>query len=223
MFITNVAENIWSNWPIALYISRIAAAVISIVVHSLAHAGVAAAFGDDSPREANRLTLDPRRHVEGMTIFMAFFFGLGWERTMPIRPHRMRSSAKLGAFLAVVAGPLATLGLMLLGLAWLNALGTGPRFPSTELPNLAEFLTVFIRFNIGVLLINLLPIYPMDMYGLFRYILPHKAASGWQISARLGTYSLLAGFAALVFIPNPYYYQAIVPQILALLDAVLAW
>lgn len=223
MFIINFAENAWASWPIALYISRLLAAVLSLTVHELAHAGAATALGDDSAREDGRLTLDPRRHVEGMSLFMAFFFGLSWGRTTPIRPHRMHVKDGTGAALAIIAGPLATIGLLLLSLAWLNALETGPAYATTGFPTIAEFVTVLVRFNLGLLLINLLPIHPFDLYQLLRLGTARKAGNSWQIGAPTGTYLLIGAFAVLVFIPNPFYYSVLVPELLSVLDVVLGW
>ncbi len=223
MFIINFAENAWANWPIALYISRIAAAVISLTIHELAHAGAATALGDDSARDEGRLTLNPAKHIEGMGLFMAFFFGISWGRTTPIRPHQMRVKDGLGATLAILAGPLATLGLLLLGLAWLNALGTGPQYPRVGFPTLAEFVTVLIRFNLGLLLINLLPIHPFDLHQLIRLGAPRQLASDLQVATPTGTFVLIGAFCFIVLLPNSFWNETVVPQLQATLDVVLRW
>src|SRR5919109_1285693 len=95
-----------TDFPWMLYLTRLILLVPIFTLHELAHALTATALGDPTPREAGRLTLDPRRHLEHIGMLVALGLGLGWSRPVPIHPHRMRVPSALGGALTVLAGPL---------------------------------------------------------------------------------------------------------------------
>jgi len=215
-------ETILDAVPTALYLSRLGALFISLTVHGLAHAAVALALGDNTAREEGYLTLNPFQHTPGISVILGVFVGIGWSKYTPVRPHRARVREKLAAFLITIVGPLSNLGLMFGVLALVNALG-GPLYPGSGLPTLREFLTVMVRCNLGVVLINLLPLYPLDMYTLIRYLLPARPAWGWQMGGGRSTYVLAGLIAVVILLPSSTFLTYIMPIVRQINQLVLGW
>lgn len=198
---------------LALWLARLLVALVSFTVHELAHGLAALALGDSSPREAGRLTLNPFRHTEWFGLLAAVLLGIGWSRPAPVRPHRMATGDRLGGLLAVMAGPLASLGLMFAGIGLLDALAPGPQQPAGLL------LGVLVRFNLMVVLLNLLPLYPLDGYRAVRFLLPLAASARWERASGWTTGVLGAGLALLVALPNSVVATHLLPLVNAVLSA----
>jgi Zn-dependent protease len=86
--------------------------VFSVVLHEVAHARVARAFGDRTAEEQGRLTLNPLRHVDPVMSLLvplavlwasngAYAFGAA--RPVPVNPARLRTPG--AAILVAAAGP----------------------------------------------------------------------------------------------------------------------
>lgn len=221
--LADIFRTLWSNIPAGLWLARLAVALVSFSAHELAHTLAALALGDPTARENGRLTLNPFKHVEWIGLLTGVFIGLGWSRPSPIRPHRMRVADRLGGLLAVLAGPLANLGLLLVGLRLLDGLALEPAPVIGGLPSLGGLLTVLVRFNLGLVLLNLLPLFPLDAYAAVRFLLPLRASAWWERMSGWTTSLLGAGFALLVMLPAPLVSARLNPFIHRLLAVLLGW
>jgi Zn-dependent protease len=138
------------------------ALVVGIVAHELAHAAVAVARGDQTPRVDGRLSLNPRDQLDPLGTIAAFFIYFGWGRPMRLNPYRMRSP--LDPVLVWLAGPVASLLLAILlsfPIKW--ALITGA--VSVDSP---VFQLLLVAFYVNVLLavVNILPLPGLDGYNI---------------------------------------------------------
>lgn len=144
------------------FISVVLTVVVSVTLHELGHVFAAIQQGDETPRLAGRVTLDPLAHMGGFSIAMLFLAGIAWGQT-PVDPTRFRS--RWGDAIVSFAGPAVNLLLALLGL---TALGLWLRFdPSVAraegvTANFVTFLEIFGTWNIVLLLFNLIPLPPLD-------------------------------------------------------------
>ncbi|MBW3593218.1 MAG: site-2 protease family protein, partial [Actinobacteria bacterium] len=81
-----------------------------LTLHELAHAYVATRFGDPTPREQGRLTLNPIPHVDPLgtiTFVITYFltpFLFGWAKPVEVQPHSFRRPKQHMAIVAA-AGP----------------------------------------------------------------------------------------------------------------------
>ena len=134
--------------------------VVSVTLHELGHAVAAIRQGDDTPRLAGRLTLDPMKHMGPMSIVILLVAGIAWGST-PVNPAKFRS--RYGDAIVSLAGPAVTVGLALIGLTalglWMRA---APTVASPAVGNLRIFLLVFGTTNILLCVFNLLPVPPLD-------------------------------------------------------------
>lgn len=210
----DVLLTLWMRFPLALLTVRLAVLLVSFTLHELAHGLTATLLGDPTPRESGRLTLNPFPHLEGIGAITGLLFGFGWSRPTPIRPHRMRIPPRIGGPLAALAGPLTSIALALSGRAALQALGFDPRWPWGGWPTPADFLSVLMRFNLTLALLNALPLFPLDAFTVIRFALPLRAAAWWE-RASGWTAALLGLGVALMFLLPPPWLEALVGPLAA--------
>ncbi|MGR8950147.1 MAG: site-2 protease family protein [Gammaproteobacteria bacterium] len=177
-------------------------AVFAITVHEVAHGWVANRCGDSTALNQGRLSLNPLKHVDpvGTVLVPAllylssqmlgtppFFFG--WAKPVPINWRNLRRPRRDIALVAG-AGPGANL-LMLM--AWLACFHL---IKNTGIASgLLYMCFVGIMFNATIMLINLIPIPPLDGSRIVSSALPAKAAYMYN---RIEPFGLLV-LAALLF------------------------
>ena len=142
----------------ALYL--IPALLVGLIGHEFAHAAVAVARGDQTPRLDGRLSLNPSHHLDPLGTIAIFLIGFGWAKPVRINPARMRRP--LDAALVALAGPVANLVIAFL-LAIPIKLGflAGSFDPSSPL---WRVLQVGFTLNVVLAVFNLIPVPPLDGY-----------------------------------------------------------
>ncbi len=163
-----------------LIVLQIAALLFAVSFHESAHGLAALVFGDTTARDLGRISLNPLRHIDplGSVVVPALlaFAGapvFGWAKPVPIDLSRTREPRR--AHLVVsAAGPLSNL---LLALAFglvvlvLRDRVTGPLDASFGgFLLLLAFFSVLINVTLAVF--NLLPIPPLDGFGVVESLLP---------------------------------------------------
>lgn len=150
----------------------IPALLVGLIGHELAHALVAVARGDETPRLDGRLSLVPNHHLDPLGTIAVFFIGFGWAKPVRINPFRMRG--RLDPALVAVAGPLANL-LIAFILALPIKLGINAGVFDGGFP-LWRLLLVAFYLNVALAIFNLLPIPPLDGYNLAATLLRRRFA-----------------------------------------------
>src|ERR1035437_135579 len=92
----------------------IAILIMSIVIHEVSHGFMAEYFGDNTARNAGRLTLNPIKHLDlfGSILLPAVLvlshspFLFGWAKPVPYNPNNLRDR-KWGTIWVAAAGILA--------------------------------------------------------------------------------------------------------------------
>ncbi len=150
--------------------------IMSVVIHEVAHGFMAEAYGDDTARNAGRLTLNPIKHLDifGSIILPVLLFLskasflIGWAKPVPYNPDNL-SDRKWGTVAVASAGILANLFLAVL-------FGLIIRFSgSFNLP--AGFYTItstIVITNLALAIFNLVPIPPLDGSKILFSLLPRS-------------------------------------------------
>ncbi len=165
----------------------IAGFIVAISIHEFSHALAARSLGDPTAQQAGRLTLNPLRHLDpfgSLLLLLALFSGapgIGWGRPVPVDPRNLRYG-RVGMALVAAAGPFSNIVLALLAAIAIRLL-TGN---SAALPALGmDFIVTLILLNVGLCVFNLLPVAPLDGFGVAVGLLPWRLA---QPFSRLGQY-----------------------------------
>src|SRR3972149_9450529 len=64
--------------------------LFAITVHEFSHALAAYLLGDDTARNAGRLTLNPLAHIDVLGIIFLLLFRIGWARPVPMDPRNFK-------------------------------------------------------------------------------------------------------------------------------------
>lgn len=162
------------NMNLPTLISRIITLIIAFTVHEFSHAATANALGDDTPKLAGRLTLNPIAHLDLVGTLMLIFAGFGWAKPVPINPYAVRRKTNAGVVLVSIAGPLSNLLMAVIAAMPLRFNWVAYRTNiGASFPTLGQFLLEFLVINITLFLFNLLPLAPLDGEKVFAYFLPN--------------------------------------------------
>ena len=171
--------------------------LLAITLHEAAHGYVARHFGDPTAYLAGRISLNPLRHVDpvgtilvpGAILVASKLIGgsamlFGWAKPVPVDFARLRHP-KQDMLWVAAAGPGTNL---LMAFGWAALLkATIAMEPGLLSAFLAGNARAGIEINAVLMLLNLLPIPPLDGGRIAVSLLPHRLA--WQFS-RLEPYGL---------------------------------
>lgn len=149
-----------------LFIRIVLIVILSISLHELAHGWVALSQGDDTPRKAGHLTLNPLVHLGWESMIFLCVAGVAWGQ-MPVNPSKFRHR-KLSNIMVSAAGPLLNLAL---GIFFLVLMKLVDIYELTEILSF-NFLYLASHINITLFLFNLLPIPPLDGFHIYSEIFP---------------------------------------------------
>jgi len=89
----------------SMFISHIVVLLVAFPIHEFAHAWTANFFGDDTPRLAGRLTLNPLVHLDVLGSILLVVAGFGWAKPVPINPYVLSLRSSAAYMLVSLAGP----------------------------------------------------------------------------------------------------------------------
>jgi Zn-dependent protease len=175
--------------------------LFAITVHEVAHGWVARRLGDPTAYMMGRLTLNPIRHIDpigtvlvplALTLMGGFIFG--WAKPVPVTWENLRNP-KRDMVLVAAAGPLANLAMALLwALAMKVGVLLGDEARWVALP-LIYMGFAGITINLVLMVLNLLPLPPLDGGRVVAGLLPDRLA--WRYG-RLEPYGLMILLALLM-------------------------
>lgn len=199
------AARLLEDNPVAL-VSWVVVVVGSIVLHELAHGWVATWLGDDTPRAAGHLTINPLVHIPPMSWLMFALFGFAWG-LMPVNPTKLRG--RYAESLVAVAGPAMNILLAILGVVaiavWLG-IGQGQWSPNSSIDeplfsNTARFLWYAVMLNVILAMLNLLPVPPLDGWRIASNLIP-RFGRLWE--SERGAQAAIIAFIVFFFIFSRY-------------------
>ena len=160
--------------------------IFAITLHEAAHGYAARHFGDPTAWQMGRISLNPLRHIDlvgtilipaAILLFSGGTFLFGYAKPVPVDFSRLRNP-KQDMFWVAAAGPAANLFMafcwaFMLKLAWLMP-GNVFTLPLSEISKIA------IIVNCLLMLLNLLPLPPLDGGRNAVSLLPHALA--WKFA-----------------------------------------
>ena len=172
--------------------------IFAITLHEAAHGYVARHFGDPTAWQLGRVSLNPLRHIDpiGTILVPVMLLTLsgggvifGWAKPVPVNFGRLDNPKKDMLWVAV-AGPAANL---FMALAWAGLLKFADVMPDNAyLEPMARMGLAGIEINGALMLLNLLPIPPLDGGRIMVSLLPNRLAWKFAQIERYGFFILLA-------------------------------
>jgi len=149
------------------FLRVVAIVTISICLHELGHGFIAMSQGDDTPRKAGHLTLNPLVHMGWTSIIFLCLAGISWG-AMPVNVSKFRHP-KWSNILVSAAGPMTNL---ILGLIFLIMMRLIDIYDSNRVISL-DFLYIAANINLRLCLFNLVPIPPLDGFHIYSEFFPN--------------------------------------------------
>lgn len=174
-----------SSWGLAYVFDvalMVALLMLSASVHELSHGLAAHLCGDDTAKEAGRLTLNPLRHLDpvgslALPLVMALAGGVmfAYAKPVPYDPRRLRNRRR-DEVLVALAGPASNLVLACLfagclhGYVDLLTAHASLWVGAAELPVIGytpyglvlRVLLLLVQLNLSLCFFNLIPLPPLD-------------------------------------------------------------
>ena len=164
---------------------------IALPLHEYAHAAMAVALGDNTPKLQGRLTLNPLVHIDPMGAILIYVAGFGWAKPVMWNPRNIDVSPRVGAVLVAIAGPLTNLALAIVSVLLIS---TGLVDRGIGL----QFLYSFVQINVLLFVFNMIPVPPLDgSHVLFAFF----PGDSYRLQAQLSQYGMLIIFAVIFFMP----------------------
>lgn len=177
--------------------------MLGVMLHEIAHGWTAEKFGDPTARMMGRITLNPIVHIDLVgTVLLPLVliltnapFLFGWAKPVPVNFQNLRGGRRSMAWVAL-SGPLTNLILAVISAVvyrlLMSGFHSGLFHSGTPLMWVIEPLLLIARisvgFNLVLMVINLLPVPPLDGGRVMVGLLPRSAA--FQL-ARVEPYGIL--------------------------------
>ncbi|MCL2492800.1 MAG: site-2 protease family protein [Clostridiales bacterium] len=161
--------------------------VIGITVHEFMHAYSAWKFGDSTPMRMGRVTLNPLAHIEPIGIITLLFAGFGWGKPVMVNPYAFTTYRRLKNIVIDVAGTALNfvVAFLFTGLLISVAFAHGNGSPLTIL------VQNIVSMNLILMIFNLLPIPPLDGFGIITEIFDLRRFHWYQTFYNSGSIILL--------------------------------
>ncbi len=175
--------------------------IFSVIIHEISHGFMALRLGDETAKDAGRLTLNPISHLDpvGSIILplLMFMVGspilLGWAKPVPYNPLNLYKDRKYGPLKVAIAGPLSNL---LIALIFGLFIRFGFDLISTQT---VALLSIIVLLNCVLFIFNMLPVPPLDGSKILTTFLPFKYAIRFE---RMGLNGMIIILLFLALFPG---------------------
>jgi Zn-dependent protease len=170
--------------------------IFAITLHEAAHGYVARHFGDMTAYRLGRISLNPIRHIDLVgtivvplvILVMSKLFGgggilFGWAKPVPVNFHALRHPKRDMLWVAA-AGPGANLVMACIWAGLLKLVVVLPHHYFSQ--PLAYMGQAGITINVVLMVLNLLPILPLDGGRILASLLPEPASVSYMRLEPLG-------------------------------------
>lgn len=151
-------------YNLSTILASIVAIAVAISVHEFGHAYSAHLLGDDTAKMYGRMTLNPAKHLDAMGLIAMLIVHIGWAKPVPVNPNNFKNY-KVGNIIVSLAGVTANIITAIICIL-IN------KYVNMDAINLIAYYVMI--YNVGFAAFNLLPIPPLDGWGVISSFIPYK-------------------------------------------------
>lgn len=172
MVVLNLLEGRFSD-PVGFFMDELLllpGIVIGLSFHEFAHGFVSYKLGDPTPKIQGRVTLNPFAHIDLVGFLCLLFAGFGWGKPVQIDPryykHRRRDELMVALAGVVMNFLLAVVAAFIIHFL----LKSGAFLESSAADIVLQILQNIILINLVLMIFNLIPVPPLDGFGVITQI-----------------------------------------------------
>jgi Zn-dependent protease len=162
--------------------------LLAITLHEAAHGYAARVFGDRTAEMLGRISLNPIKHIDwvgtvavpALTLAIGGFF-FGWAKPVPVNFNNLRNPKRDMIWVAA-AGPAANL---VMAIAWAIIL------KASDMSSIDAIARAGVAWNVGLMVLNLLPILPLDGGRIVAGLLPRQLSYTYSRMEPYGLFIVL--------------------------------
>ena len=151
-------------YNLSTILASIVAIAVAISVHEFGHAYSAHLLGDDTAKMYGRMTLNPAKHLDAMGLIAMLIVHIGWAKPVPVNPNNFKNY-KVGNIIVSLAGVTANI------ITAIICILINKEINRYAINLIAQYV---IMYNVGFAAFNLLPIPPLDGWGIISSFIPYK-------------------------------------------------
>ena len=201
--------------PIQYFTISIIPVLLAITVHEAAHGYAAKYFGDKTAYFLGRITLNPIKHIDpvgtvvipGMLLLLSAPFLFGWAKPVPVNFSNLKNPKKDMMWVAL-AGPASNFAMAII---WAIILGLFKSSGASYALFVIGMAQVGIMINLVLMLLNLLPIPPLDGGRMAVSLLPspwsYKLASIERFGMFILIFLIVSGLLSAILLPLLRFFQ----------------
>ena len=189
----STVQSIWDGFDFSYILEILLGLIpslICITLHELSHGLVAYLLGDDTAKNAGRLTLNPIKHLDPMGFLMMLVFHFGYAKPVPVNMFKFKNP-KRGMALTALAGPASNV-LITIVFLFLFGLLTPVLAGSRAGVYILQMIELTAYISMGLAVFNLLPFPPLDGSKVLFSLLSDKGYLQLMRYERYGSLILLA-------------------------------
>ena len=200
--------------------------LLAITLHEAAHGWMANKLGDPTAKSLGRISLNPIRHIDligtivlPITLLVLSGFVIGWAKPVPV-DMRYFKKPLLDMAVVALAGPASN---FLMACAWAMVLFVGKLMYSpgdTFALYIIEVGDAGILINLILMVLNLLPIPPLDGGRIMAGVLPPHLAVPYMRIEPYGLFVviflLVTGILGKILWPMVLFFKAIITTVFML-------
>ena len=160
----------------------------AITLHEAAHGYAARVFGDRTAEMLGRISLNPIKHIDwvgtvavpALTLAIGGFF-FGWAKPVPVNFNNLRNP-KTDMIWVAAAGPASNL---------VMAIGWAIILKFNDIPAIDAISRAGVAWNVGLMVLNLLPILPLDGGRIVAGLLPRQMSDTYSRMEPYGLFIVL--------------------------------
>ncbi|MDA3869649.1 MAG: site-2 protease family protein [Gammaproteobacteria bacterium] len=197
--------------------------LFAITLHEAAHGWVANKLGDPTARELGRITLNPIRHIDPigtivvpLALLMLSGFIIGWAKPVPVEMRYFKQPVKDMAIVAL-AGPASNF-IMACGWALVAVIGQMVLSPGDATATfISQVGNAGITINLILMVLNLLPIPPLDGGRVAAGVMPPRMADAFMRVEAYGLFIviflLVTGILGKILWPMVLFFSALIKMV----------
>jgi len=159
------------EWFMDILLS-VPAILIGLSFHEFAHAYAADRLGDPTPRYQGRVTISPAAHIDPFGIVALFFIGFGWGKPVMVNDRHFKHNRRDNLIVDLAGVTMNLLfAILFAGVLRLLIEFQYDFMLNTSLGNIiVQMIDKIIQINIVLMIFNLLPVPPLDGFGIVTQI-----------------------------------------------------